>query len=90
VVPDVIAETAIQVNEKMRKDGKMRVWTSVTRPHMAAKPRMCRCHITTNAQPRRQPHPMLTHITPHSFPGPGAFSTLLFIKNVLIIGQCFE
>ena len=74
MVPDIIAETAIQSIEKMRKDGKMWVWTSVTRHHMAAKPRVSRCHTTFNVQPRRQPHPMLTPITPHPFPEPGAFS----------------
>ena len=56
MVPDIIAETAIQSIEKMRKDGKMWVWTSVTRPHMAAKLRVSRCHMTFNVQPPRQPN----------------------------------
>ena len=61
------------------------VWTSATRQCVATKPRVSLCHMTINAQPRRKPHPMFAHITPHPFPGPGAFSFLIDLLNDLNI-----
>ena len=79
MVPDVIAEDRHPSTELMRKYVKMWVWTSATRHHMATKPRVSPYHVTINVQPRRQPNPMLTHITPHPFPGPGQSYWKLFI-----------
>ena len=41
--------------------------------------------MTITAQPRQKPHPMFAHITPHPFPGPGAFSFLIDLLNDLNI-----
>ena len=75
----------------MRKEGKMWVWTSATRPRMASKPRVSHCHMTFNVQPDDSPTRCL-HIFHHTlFPGPGrAFFWEIVLFKRLIIGQRFE